>query len=204
MKRLPLVVVAAVLAASAARADEGMWTFNNFPSAKVKEKYGFEPTREWLDHVRLSSVRLAGGCSASLVSPSGLVMTNHHCAHSCIEQLSTARRDYVTTGFWAKAEGNEVKCPEIEVNQLVEIKDVTERVTGATRGLSDQAFNEAQKAELSRIEKECATGDAVRCEVVSLYHGGLYQLYRYRRFQDVRLVFAPEFAIAFFGGDPDN
>lgn len=198
------VVWGALLFAGLARADEGMWTYNNFPSAKVKTRYGFEPTQPWLDHVRLSSVRLAGGCSGSIVSPTGLVMTNHHCAHSCIEQLSTAKKDFVASGFLAKGEKDEVKCPEIELNQLVEIKDVTARINAATQGLSDKAFNEAQKAEMSKIEKECATGDDVRCDVVTLYRGGKYDLYKYRRYQDVRLVFAPEFAIAFFGGDPDN
>lgn len=190
--------------ASLARADEGMWTFNNFPSQKLKQKYGFEPTQEWLNHVRLSSVRLAQGCSASIVSPSGLVMTNHHCAHSCIEQLSTAQRDYVATGFYAKSDKDEIKCPVIEANQLIQITDVTERVNAATKGMQDKAYNDAQKAEMSKIEKECATGAEVRCDVVTLYHGGQYNLYKYRRYQDVRLVFAPEFAIAFFGGDPDN
>ncbi|HTP29208.1 MAG TPA: S46 family peptidase, partial [Anaeromyxobacteraceae bacterium] len=187
-----------------ARADEGMWLFNDFPSARVKEKYGFDPTAKWLDHVQLSSVRLAGGCSGSIVSPEGLVMTNHHCAHSCIEQLSTARHDFVATGFYAKTAAEEVKCPEIEINQLIEISDVTARVNTATKGLAAMKYNVAQKAEMSRIEKECATSENVRCDVVTLYHGGKYNLYKYRRFQDVRLVMAPEFAIAFFGGDPDN
>jgi hypothetical protein len=185
-------------------ADEGMWTYNNFPSAKVKEKYGFEPTQEWLDHVRLSSARLAGGCSGSFVSPDGLVLTNHHCAHSCIEQLSTAKKDYVKSGFFAKTLAEEVKCPVIEVNQLTEINDVTDRIGTATKGMTGQQYNTAIKAEMAKIEKECATSDDVRCDVVTLYRGGKYNLYKYRRFQDVRLAFAPEFAIAFFGGDPDN
>ena len=184
--------------------DEGMWTLDNFPSDRVAKRYGFSPSKEWLEHVRLSSVRLAGGCSGSIVSPNGLVMTNHHCAHSCIEQLSTAKKDFVKSGFYAKTEADEIKCPEIEVNQLVEIKDVTAQVNLATKGLAGKEYNAAQKAEISRIEKACATGDSVRCDVVSLYHGGLYHLYKYQRYQDVRLVFAPEFAIAFFGGDPDN
>lgn len=199
----PILAVALILG-STAFADEGMWTFNNFPSEKLKQKHGFAPSKEWLDHVRLSSVRLAGGCSASLVSPNGLVMTNHHCAHSCIEQLSSAKKDLVANGFYAKLEKDELRCPEIEVNQLVEISEVTERINAATRGLSDQAFNETQKAEMSKIEKECASSDQLRCDVVSLYRGGKYDLYKYRRYQDVRLVFAPELAIAFFGGDPDN
>jgi peptidase S46-like protein len=187
-----------------ARADEGMWTFDNFPSETVKEKYGFSPSQEWLDHVRLASVRLAGGCSGSLVSGNGLVMTNHHCARSCIEQISTADHDRMADGFFARREAEEVRCPEIEINQLLEITDVTKRVDEATKGLADQQYNEAQKAEMSRIEKECAVRESLRCDVVPLYHGGRYHLYKYKRYQDVRLVFAPEADIAHFGGDPDN
>jgi hypothetical protein len=181
-----------------------MWLLNDFPSKRVAELYGFGPTEAWLDHVRLSSVRLAGGCSASVVSPSGLVMTNHHCAHDCIQQLSTAKRDFVASGFTAKTPNDEVRCPDIEVDQLTGISDVTDRVGTATKGLTGAEFNKAQKAEQSRIEKECATTDEVRCDVISLYQGGRFHLYKYRRHQDVRLVFAPELAIAFFGGDPDN
>jgi Peptidase S46 len=203
MKRISLLLALLAPLASA-RADEGMWTYNNFPKDKVKQKYGFSPDDKWLDHLRLSSARIAGGCSASFVSPAGLVMTNHHCAHSCIEQLSTPEKDFVKSGYYAKTQNDEVKCPEIEINQLVEISDVTARINQATKGLADQKYNEAEKAEMSKIEKECATSDAVRCDVVSLYHGGVYNLYKYKRYQDVRLVFAPEFAIAFFGGDPDN
>jgi hypothetical protein len=185
-------------------ADEGMWTFDNFPSATVKQRYGFAPSPPWLERMRLASIRLAQGCSGSFVSPEGLVMTNHHCAHACIEQLSTRERDFVATGFWAKTAAEEVKCPTLEVNQLIAITDVSARVTGATQGLSGGQFYEAQKGAMAQIEKECATGEDVRCDVVTLYHGGRYDLYKYRRFQDVRLAFAPEFAIAFFGGDPDN
>jgi hypothetical protein len=187
-----------------AHADEGMWTFDHFPSDKVGERYGFSPGKEWLDHVRLSSVRLAGGCSGSIVSGSGLVMTNHHCARSCVQQISTPENDFLARGFFASTPAQEIRCPEIEINQLLEITDVTERVNAATRGLSGQPYNEAQKAEMSRVEKECATSESLRCDVISLYHGGLYHLYKYRRFQDVRLVFAPEAAISHFGGDPDN
>jgi Peptidase S46 len=184
--------------------DEGMWLTNDFPSKRVAEKYGFEPTQAWLDHVRSSSVRLAGGCSASIVSPSGLVMTNHHCAHDCIQQLSTAKKDFVASGFTAKTEKEEVRCPDIELDQLTNISDVTARVNAATKGMGGAEFNKTQKAEQSRIEKECATADDVRCDVVSLYQGGRFHLYKYKRHQDVRLVFAPEFESAFFGGDPDN
>lgn len=197
-------LAALALAPLAARADEGMWTFDNFPSQKVEQAYGFRPSPGWLRHVQLSSARLAGGCSASFVSPDGLVMTNHHCAHGCIEQLSTAQKDFVKSGFQAKTLEDEVKCPEIEVNQLVEITDVTAEMNEATAGLEGQRYFEAQRAATARLEKACQTSDRLRCEVVTLYHGGIYDLYKYKRFQDVRLVFAPEFAIAFFGGDPDN
>jgi hypothetical protein len=208
MPQLFRTLFAAALIASAAaiaHADEGMWTFNDFPSDRLKQSYGFAPDQKWLDHVRLSSIRLARGCSASLVSPNGLVMTNHHCAHSCIEQLSTRERDYVAAGFTAKEQKDEVKCPDMEANQLVQISDVTERVKKALEGKDGPAFSQAQKAIEADIAKECSAGsDAIRCDVVDLYHGGIYNLYKYRRFQDIRLVFAPEFSVAFFGGDPDN
>ncbi len=185
-------------------ADEGMWTFNNFPSGKVKAKYGFAPSSEWLDHVRLSAVRLAEGCSASLVSAHGLVLTNNHCAATCLQQISTAQKDYTKLGYAAKTPADEAKCPGQEANILESIEDVTAPLTAATKGLTDQAADKARKAEIARIEKACATSDELRCEVISLYGGGVYDLYRYRRYQDVRIVFAPEFAAAFFGGDPDN
>jgi len=204
MKR-PLALALALAAAPlAASADEGMWTFDAFPSAEVQARYGFGPSAAWLENARLASARLAGGCSASFVSPGGLVLTNHHCVHECVEQLSTADRDLVKDGFHARTPSEERRCPAMEVNQLVRMTDVTERVRGATRGLSGEAFAKAERAETARLEQACQTSDALRCEVVTLYQGGLYHLYAYRRFQDVRLVFAPEFQIAFFGGDPDN
>ena len=204
MKRVAALCV--LVLAFAARGDEGMWTFDNFPSKKVKQKYGFAPDAQWLQEAQLASVRLAGGCSGSFVSPEGLVMTNHHCSHSCIEQLSTKEKDFVAQGFYAPALENEVKCPEIELNELIQIGDVTAQVQGATRGLKPgKEFNDKRKAAMAAIEKECAGGnERLRCDVVDLYHGGQYSLYKYKRFQDVRLVFAPEMAIAFFGGDPDN
>jgi len=199
------IILFTLIALPATFADEGMWTLNGFPIQKVAKTYGFTATDSWLDHVRLSSARLAGGCSGSFVSAMGLVMTNHHCAHSCIEQLSKSGKDYVASGFYAKNESDEVRCPEIEVNRLTKISDVTARINHATEGLEGKAYNDAQKAEMSKIEKECTKGsDSLRCDVVTLYHGGHYDLYQYQRFQDVRLVFAPEFAAAFFGGDPDN
>ena len=202
--RLPLIA-ALSLCLSSAYADEGMWTFNNFPAAKVEQAYGFRPGQAWLDHLRMASVRIAGGCSASLVSAEGLVMTNHHCARSCIENVSgLTHKDYNRDGFFAKTTADEARCPGMEMNQLVEITDVTQRVQDATKDAKPESFNDVQRATLAAIEKECGTADDVRCEVVTLYHGGRYDLYKYRRYQDIRLVFAPEDRIAFFGGDPDN
>jgi hypothetical protein len=175
-KLIALFAFTSALAVTTVQADEGMWTYNNFPKQKVKQKHGFEPDDKWLEHVRLSSARLAGGCSASFVSENGLVMTNHHCVNSCIQQLSTADKDFIKSGFYAKAESEEVKCPEIEVNQLIEISDVTDRINKATRGLSDQKYNETLKAEMSKIEKDCQKSDKFRCDVVTLYHGGVYNL----------------------------
>lgn len=203
--KLRIAALTSLVLATPALADEGMWTFNNFPSAEVKKKYGFEPTKEWLDQVRLASVRIAGGCSASLVSADGLVMTNHHCARTCIENLSgLQKKDFNRDGFFAKTLADEPKCPAMEMNQLVEITDVTKRVQDATKSVAVDKFADAQKTEIAKIEKECATSDEFRCDVVTLYRGGKYDLYKYRRFQDVRLVMAPEDQIAFFGGDPDN
>jgi hypothetical protein len=197
--------VCAFLFVTAARADEGMWLLNEFPSAKVENLYGFKPSQDWLDRARLASVRLAQGCSAAFVSAHGLVQTNHHCAEHCIEQLSSETKNLIAEGFYAKEEKDEVKCPALEINQLVETSDVTARVHEALAGKEGPAFAEARRAIRAAIAAECTHGDAaLRCDVVELYNGGVYNLYKYRRYQDVRLVFAPEQAIAFFGGDPDN
>jgi hypothetical protein len=206
--QMPRKIIALILLVSsmtAAKADEGMWLLNNFPSEQVEKLYGFRPMQAWLDRVRLSAVRLAQGCSAGFVSPRGLVQTNHHCAEECIEQLSSAGKDLIKDGFYAKEEKDEAKCPEFELNQLTGISDVTGRVREAVEGKEGAAFTEAKRAVGAAIAKECSGGDdALRCDVVELYDGGVYNLYKYRRFQDVRLVFAPEQSIAFFGGDPDN
>ncbi|MET0383186.1 MAG: S46 family peptidase [Burkholderiaceae bacterium] len=204
IKQLPLFAALA-LPLSVACADEGMWTFNNFPSAKVAQEHGFAPDRAWLDHLRLASLRIAGGCSASIVSAQALVLTNHHCARQCIENVSgLAKKDYNRDGFFARNPADEPRCPGMEMDQLSDIADVTSRVQASTRDVPAEKFNDVQKAAIAAIEKDCATSDEVRCEVVSLYRGGRYDLYKYRRFQDVHLVFAPEDRIAFFGGDPDN
>ena len=186
------------------RAEEGMWTFDNFPSKTVGTKYGFTPSQAWLDHVRLSSLRIAGGCSASFISPEGLVMTNHHCVVDCVEQLSTPQQNFVDTGFAAKTPAEEKKCPDFELDQLVEIRDVTSDVQAATAGKTGDAANKALNAKQAELQKSCGSDPSVRCDLISLYHGGVYDLYRYKRYTDVRLVFAPEFAVAQFGGDPDN
>ena len=187
-------------------AAEGMWTLDNLPKADIAKRYGFTPDTAWVDKVMKSSARLAGGCSGSFVSKDGLVLTNHHCVNSCVQQLSTAKKDYIKDGFLAKQRDDELRCPEIEINRLEQITDVTKTVGAATQGKTGEAYAKAQKAEKARLEAECAgtDKDRSRCEVVELYHGGQYHLYRYHRFQDVRLAFAPELAIAFFGGDPDN
>jgi hypothetical protein len=193
-----------VAVAGDALADEGMWTFDNFPTAKMQAKYGWAPDAAWLAHARLSSIRLAQGCSASLVSAQGLVMTNDHCVRECLSELAGAGHDYVANGFYALTAGDEKRCPQLEANQLVEITDVTEQVDTATAGKSDRAFHDAERAIKAKIERDCGTSADVRCQVVTLYQGGVYDLYKYRRYQDIRVVFAPEASMAFFGGDPDN
>lgn len=203
MKRF-LGILALLLVAGPARADEGMWTYDNFPSKLVKEKYGFEPTEEWLDHLRLSSLRIARGCSASFVSQNGLILTNHHCVISCVEELSSAEENLVDEGFYARTLEEERACPNSEINQLLEITDVTERIRKETEGKKGAAYGEALSASLSRIENECAEGEDIRCDVMALYNGGQYHLYKYKRYRDVRLVWAPEVSVGFFGGDPDN
>lgn len=188
----------------AAGAVEGMWTLDNLPRAALKAQYGFEPDAAFVDRLMHGSVRLANGCSGSFVSSDGLVLTNNHCVIGCLSGLSSATRDLVGQGFVARARGEELQCPDAELNRLERITDVTERISKATANLSGTAYQDAKNAEKARIESECGDARTVRCDVVELYQGGRQQLYRYRRFQDVRLVFAPEYDIGFFGGDPDN
>ncbi len=203
MRVAPFAAVFA-LACSPALANEGMWTFDNFPAQKMTAQYGWAPDQAWLDHARLASIRLAQGCSASLVSPQGLVMTNHHCARECIGALSDAQHDYVANGFTAAALADERPCPDLEANQLTAITDVTKTIQDATAGQSGQDFADAERAAIAKVQSGCGNGADVRCQVVTLYNGGRYDLYAYKRYQDMRLVWAPEESVAFFGGDPDN
>lgn len=186
-------------------ADEGMWLFNAFPKDKVKAKYGFAPDQQWLDHVRLGSVRFNNGGSGSFVSADGLTFTNHHVGAECVQDLSSGGKDYIKNGFYAKTQAEEAKCPNLELNQLIGIEDVTGKIKAAAKpGMSAADAGQAQRAAMSSIENECVTSTGLRCDVVTLYSGEVYNLYKYKKFTDVRLVFAPEFGIAFFGGDPDN
>jgi Peptidase S46 len=202
--RYPALVALSLVLIGPALADEGMWTYDHFPAEKMRSAHGWAPDAAWLKHAQLASVRLAQGCSASLVSAQGLVLTNHHCARECLSELSDAKHDFIANGFYAGTGEDEKKCPALEANQLVEVSDVTRQMEAATAGKSDRAFHDAERAAKSRIESACGTAADVRCEVVTLYHGGVYALYKYKRYQDIRVVFAPEEAAAMFGGDPDN
>jgi hypothetical protein len=185
--------------------DEGMWTFDNPPARQLKEKYGFSIAQEWLDHLRLASVRFNDGGSGSFVSPKGLVLTNHHVALGQLQKVSSQSKNYVKDGFYAARSDEEMKCPDLELNVLESLENVTEWVQGVvTRQMSDKEAFRARKAEMARLEKESLDRTGLRSDIVTLYAGGEYWLYRYRRFTDVRLVFAPEQQAAFYGGDPDN
>ncbi|MDR3738589.1 MAG: S46 family peptidase [Terracidiphilus sp.] len=191
--------------APAVHAEEGMWTFDNPPLKQLAAKYNFHPTQAWLDHLRLSSVRLNDGGSGSFVSPDGLLLTNHHVARGQLQKNSTAEHDYLRDGFYAQTPDQEMKSPDLEVNVLVAMQNVTARVQGATKGIADPAKAlKARDAEIAAIEKESKDKTGLRSDVVSFYQGGEYWLYQYKAYTDVRLVFAPEQQAAFFGGDPDN
>ncbi len=202
---LALFAALAIVSMPPARADEGLWTFDNPPLAQLRERYGFTPPAGWLEHLRLGSVRLNDGGSGSFVSPDGLVITNHHVAITQLQKISTPAHDYVRDGFYARTRAAEIPCPDLEVDQLVSLEDVTARVVGAVGPRASEAEQNARRqAAIARIEKESATRTGLRSDVVSLYQGGEYWLYRYKRYTDVRLVMAPEVQAANFGGDPDN
>ncbi len=198
-------ILFSISASTLSLAHEGMWTYDNPPTAQLKDRYGFTPTQAWLDHVRLSSVRYGSGGSGSFVSANGLSMTNHHVALSCIQKISNETNNYVMNGFSARSQAEEKACPDLELNVLTSFEEVTSRVQGAVAGgMSDKQAREARKAAIAQIEKQCVDTTKSRCDVVVLYQDSEYWLYRYKKYTDVRLVFAPEQGIAFFGGDPDN
>ena len=182
-----------------------MWTFNNVPRAEIKKKYGFDVTDEWLKNVRLSSVRFNNGGSGSFVSANGLVLTNYHIVEDIVGEVSTPEKDYAKEGFVAKTRAEEIKAPSLELNVLMSIEDVTSRISGAVKaGATDSEAFAARRAEIAAVEAESLKATGMRSDVVTLYQGGQYNLYRYKKYTDVRLVFVPEFQAAFFGGDPDN
>ncbi|HEX8840440.1 MAG TPA: S46 family peptidase [Sphingomicrobium sp.] len=205
MKAIRFLLAGTVLCGAPALADEGMWTFDNFPAAAVKSKYGVDITPAWLDRVRSNAVRLSSGCSASIVSGNALVLTNNHCVAECAQNLSSKGHDYYTNGYTALNAAEERKCAGMQAEILTSISDVTPQVTAAGKGLAGDALVKARTAVTSTIEKQsCADTAKDRCQVVNLYHGGQYKLYKYRKYSDVRLIFSPGVQTAFFGGDPDN
>src|SRR5277367_4569253 len=206
-RSLGAVSIALLLAfaTTGVRADEGMWTFDNPPVKLIQQRYGFTVTQQWLDHVRLSCVRLNDGGSGSFVSADGLLLTNHHVARGQLQKSSTAEHDYVHDGFYAPTYDQEMKSPDLEVNVLQSMEDVTARVQAAVKpGSSDDDAFKARNAVIAAIEAESLKATGLRSDVVTLYQGGEYWLYRYKKYTDVRIVFAPEDQAAFYGGDPDN
>ena len=199
------VVTILFLLAGPLAADEGMWTLDNMPMKQLKEKYGFEPTPAWLEHIRLASVRIGDGGSGSFVSPNGLVLTNHHVALGQLQKVSTAQKNYVADGFYAATPADEIPCPDVELNVLISMENVTAKVLAAVKkGMDPVKALEAKKAAIAKIERLSLKKTHLRSDVVSLYQGGEYWLYRYKKYTDVKLVFAPEQQAAFYGGDPDN
>jgi len=198
-------LMGAACASTPASADEGMWTFDGFPTARMTAQYGWAPDKAWLDRVQQAAVRLTGGCSASFVSSSGLILTNHHCVASCLFDNSTGENDLLDHGFVAANGADEKKCPGQQAEVVTSISDVTGTVKGAMAGLAGEALTKARDAAIAGIESAgCSDRQTERCQVVSLFGGGQYKLYKYRKYSDVRLVWAPEDRAASFGGDPDN
>jgi hypothetical protein len=203
--RIPALAALLVSFSLTAHADEGMWTFDNPPVELLKARYHFVPTQEWLDHVRLSCVRLNDGGSGSFVSADGLLLTNHHVARGQLQKNSTKEHDYVRDGFYAATRDAEMKAQDLEVNVLVSMENVTPQVQAALKGVKDPKEDlTVRRAAIAKIERESLEKTGLRSDVVTLYQGGEYWLYRYKKYTDLRIVFAPEQQIAFFGGDPDN
>src|SRR5437870_8401938 len=202
---LGLLLVFAVAFNSSALADEGMWLFNAPPLKQLREKHQFEPSPQWLEHLQKASVRFNSGGSGSFVSPNGLVITNHHVGADTLQKMGSAEHNYLRDGFYAKTQADEIKSTDLELNVLISIEDVTARVASAVKpGINSDQASHARNAVIAAIEKESKDNTGLRSDVVTLYQGGAYHLYRYKRYDDVRLVFAPEQQMAFFGGDPDR
>lgn len=203
--RFAAILALTTVATAPLQAEEGMWTFDAMPSAAIKSSYGWAPDQQWLDHARLSAVRLTGGCSASFVSSEGLILTNHHCVISCLQNLSSEKEDLVAGGFNAADRSRERACPGQQAEVVTAISDVTADVRGAIGTLTGADLVKARDARIADLEKaNCPDRDKTRCQVVTLFGGGQYKLYTYRKYSDVRIAWAPEFQAAFFGGDPDN
>lgn len=207
MKKIPalLIILSFLVCVPSQFADEGMWTFDNPPLKQWKEKYNFTPSKDWLDHIRLSTVRVGNIGTGVFVAPDGLIMTNHHVAMNAIQKLSTKERDLVKDGYYARSQAEELKTQDLEIFVLTAFEDMTKRVQGAVKaGASDKDAGDQRRAEMAKIEKESTEQTGLKSEVVTMYNGGEYWLYRFKKYSDVRLVFAPEEQIAFFGGDYDN
>jgi hypothetical protein len=202
-KSYVVFLIAALLLSTLVMAEEGMFLYTSIPIDKIKAQYGFLPTQDWLDHMRLASVKFPGG-SGSFVSPDGLLMTNHHIGATCINAVSTAAKDYMKTGFYAPTRAEEVKCPNMNIQVLEGIEDITDKVNSALKGVAPAEAATAQRNATQKLASDCSSATKLSCQSVSMYSGMMFFLYKYKSYNDVRLVFAPEYQMAFFGGDADN
>ncbi|MCB9831437.1 MAG: S46 family peptidase [Planctomycetes bacterium] len=208
---LASLLLASLLLVAPARAQDNlelgkMWTFDHIPLDYFEHEHGFRPTQEWLDAVRLSALRFGGGCSASFVSPKGLIMTNHHCARGDIEKACPPGEDWIRDGYVARKMADEVKLEGLAVKQLVASRDVTAEMNAGIEDGDDDAVVVAKRRDNERkiIADAQAATPGNEAQVTPLYQGGIYMLYQYRVFTDLRLVASPHLQTAHFGGDPDN